>query len=173
MVALAPCLDAPPRYRHFTIPDNAKSGLESIGGRISASHVSHFAFHLKADPGTPPQWPDTPSLNVAVACRLQTAAAAMAPVCAAVAYSRQGDLSVTRAQILLIDELGYLPLDERGAVLLFRSSPNPTNTTRSNPFQGRPRIFAGDATMPSALLDRLLHHTQSVLIEGDSHVVID
>jgi hypothetical protein len=59
---------------------------------------------------------------VAVACGLQTAAAAMAPVCAAVAYSRQGDLSVTRPQILPIDELGYLPLDKRGAVLLFRSS---------------------------------------------------
>jgi hypothetical protein len=63
MVALAPCLDAPPRYRHFTILDNAETGLESIGGRISDSQVSHFAFHLKADPGTPPQWPDTPSLN--------------------------------------------------------------------------------------------------------------
>jgi DNA replication protein DnaC len=36
-------------------------------------------------------------------------------------------------------------------------------------FKDRPRIFAGDATMTSALLDRLLHHAQTVLIEGDSY----
>ena len=36
-------------------------------------------------------------------------------------------------------------------------------------FKDWPRIFAGDATMTSALLDRLLHHAQPVLIEGDSY----
>jgi DNA replication protein DnaC len=36
-------------------------------------------------------------------------------------------------------------------------------------FKHWPRIFAGDATMTSALLDRLLHHAQTVLIESDSY----
>jgi DNA replication protein DnaC len=36
-------------------------------------------------------------------------------------------------------------------------------------FKDWPRIFAGDATMISALLDRLLHHSQPVVIEGDSY----
>ena len=32
-----------------------------------------------------------------------------------------------------------------------------------------PRIFASDATMTSALLDPLLHHAETVVIEGDSY----
>ena len=36
-------------------------------------------------------------------------------------------------------------------------------------FKDWPRIFAGDATVTSALLDRLLHHAQTVLIEGESY----
>jgi DNA replication protein DnaC len=36
-------------------------------------------------------------------------------------------------------------------------------------FKDWPRIFAGDATTTSALLDRLLHHAQTVLIEGDRY----
>jgi DNA replication protein DnaC len=77
-------------------------------------------------------------------------------------------------QILLIDELGYLPLDKRGAELLFqvitkRYESGSIIITTNIAFKDWPRIFAGDATMTSALLDRLLHHAQPVLIEGDSY----
>ena len=33
----------------------------------------------------------------------------------------------------------------------------------------RPRIFAGDVTLTSALLDRLLHHAETLVIEGQSY----
>jgi DNA replication protein DnaC len=77
-------------------------------------------------------------------------------------------------RILLIDELGYLPLDKRGAELLFqvitkRYERGSIIITTNIAFKDWPRIFAGDATMTSALLDRLLHHAQPVVIEGDSY----
>lgn len=77
-------------------------------------------------------------------------------------------------RLLVIDELGYLPLDKRGAELLFqvvskRYERGSILITTNIAFKDWPRIFAGDATMTSALLDRLLHHVQTVLIEGDSY----
>ncbi len=77
-------------------------------------------------------------------------------------------------RILLIDELGYLPLDKRGAELLFqvitkRYERGSIIITTNIAFKDWPRIFAGDATLTSALLDRLLHHAQPVIIEGDSY----
>src|SRR6201997_3691391 len=77
-------------------------------------------------------------------------------------------------RLLIIDELGYLPLDKRGAELLFqviskRYEHGSIVITTNIAFKDWPRIFAGDATMTSALLDRLLHHAQTVLIEGDSY----
>jgi DNA replication protein DnaC len=77
-------------------------------------------------------------------------------------------------RLLLIDELGYLPLDKRGAELLFqvitkRYERGSIIVTTNIAFKDWPRIFAGDATMTSALLDRLLHHAQPVVIEGESY----
>jgi DNA replication protein DnaC len=77
-------------------------------------------------------------------------------------------------RLLLIDELGYLALDKRGAELLFqviskRYECGSIILTTNIAFKDWPRIFAGDATMTAALLHRLLHHVQPVLIEGDSY----
>jgi DNA replication protein DnaC len=77
-------------------------------------------------------------------------------------------------RLLVLDELGYLPLDKRGAELLFqiiskRYEHSSTIITTNIAFKEWPRIFAGDATMTSALLDRLLHHSEVVVIEGESY----
>lgn len=76
--------------------------------------------------------------------------------------------------LLIIDELGYLPLDKRGAELLFqviskRYEKGSVLVTTNIAFKDWPQIFAGDATMTSALLDRLLHHAHPILIHGDSY----
>jgi DNA replication protein DnaC len=77
-------------------------------------------------------------------------------------------------ELLLIDELGYLPLDKRGAELLFqviakRYERGSILLTTNIAFKDWPRIFAGDAALTTALLDRLLHHAQAVAIEGESY----
>jgi DNA replication protein DnaC len=77
-------------------------------------------------------------------------------------------------ELLLIDELGYLPLDKRGAELLFqvmakRYERGSMLLTTNIAFKDWPQIFAGDAALTTALLDRLLHHAQAVAIEGESY----
>jgi IstB transposition helper protein len=41
--------------------------------------------------------------------------------------------------------------------------------TTNRVFKDWPQIFNNDSTLTSALLDRLLHHTEAVVIEGDSY----
>jgi DNA replication protein DnaC len=74
---------------------------------------------------------------------------------------------------LILDELGYLPIDKRGADLLFqvvslRYEQGSTIITSNRAFKHWPQIFANDSTLTSALLDRLLHHAETILIEGKS-----
>ena len=72
-----------------------------------------------------------------------------------------------------MDEVGYLPIDKVGADLLFQiisqryekgSIVLRTNVT----FKRWARIFNNDSTLTAAVLDRLLHHAETVTIEGKS-----
>jgi DNA replication protein DnaC len=76
-------------------------------------------------------------------------------------------------QILVLDELGYLPLDKMGADLLFqiisqRYERGSVVLTTNKPFKRWAEIFNNDAGITSAILDRLLHGAESVVIEGKS-----
>ncbi|MEI6168361.1 MAG: IS21-like element helper ATPase IstB [bacterium] len=80
----------------------------------------------------------------------------------------------TRPEILLIDELGYLPIDKLGADLLFqvfslRYERGSTLITTNKAFKHWPDIFNGDVTITAAVLDRVLHHAESVVIDGPSY----
>jgi DNA replication protein DnaC len=75
---------------------------------------------------------------------------------------------------LCIDEIGYLPIDKLGADLLFqvvsqRYERGSLIITSNKPFKDWPEIFHNDATVTSAILDRLLHHSEVVVIEGKSY----
>jgi DNA replication protein DnaC len=81
--------------------------------------------------------------------------------------------SFTRPDLLCLDELGYLPIDQRGADLLFQviSSRYETGSmilTSNRQFNQWPVIFDNDKTITSAILDRLLHHCEVIVIEGTS-----
>jgi DNA replication protein DnaC len=80
--------------------------------------------------------------------------------------------------LLLVDELGYLPIDKSGADLLFqvisaRYEHGSTLITSNRAFKEWPKIFNHDTTLTAALLDRLLHHAETVVIEGKSYRMKD
>jgi DNA replication protein DnaC len=76
--------------------------------------------------------------------------------------------------LVILDELGYLPIDKTGADLLFqiishRYEQGSLIITTNRVFKDWPEIFNNDSTLTSALLDRLLHHTETAVIEGKSY----
>jgi len=80
--------------------------------------------------------------------------------------------------VLVLDELGYLPIDKTGADLLFqiishRYEHGATIITSNRVYKKWPEIFNNDSTLTSALLDRLLHHAETVVIEGKSYRMKD
>jgi DNA replication protein DnaC len=80
--------------------------------------------------------------------------------------------------VLVLDELGYLPIDKIGADLLFqiisgRYEKGSTLITTNQPYKNWARIFNNDATITSAVLDRLLHHAETILLEGKSYRMKD
>ena len=76
------------------------------------------------------------------------------------------------ADLAIVDELGYLPLGP-GAPLLFqffaeRYEAGSVLVTTNLEFSRWSEVF-GDATLTAALLDRLTHHSQVLLFEGESY----
>jgi DNA replication protein DnaC len=84
----------------------------------------------------------------------------------------------TAPSLLVLDEVGYLPIDQHGADLLFqvisaRYERGSIVLTTNKAFKQWPSIFNGDSTITSAVLDRLLHHGEVVVIEGTSYRMKD
>jgi len=80
--------------------------------------------------------------------------------------------------VLTIDELGYLPVDRVGAELLFqvlgeRYEKGSTIITTNRAYKQWAKTFANDATLASAVLDRVIHHCETVLIKGKSYRLKD
>ena len=78
-----------------------------------------------------------------------------------------------KPRVLIVDELGYLPIDKFGADSLFqiisqRYERGTTVVTTNRAYKNWPEIFNNDSTLTSALLDRLLHHAETIIIEGKS-----
>ena len=84
----------------------------------------------------------------------------------------------TRPPLLILDELGFLPIDKAGADILFqvfslRYEQGALVITSNRAFKDWAEIFNNDNTLTSAILDRLLHHAETVLIEGKSYRMRD
>ena len=80
----------------------------------------------------------------------------------------------TRPELLLLDELGYLPIDKRGADLMFqvvaaRYECGSIVITTNRPFKEWGKIFDVDNTLVTAMIDRLMHHGDALLIRGKSY----
>jgi DNA replication protein DnaC len=86
--------------------------------------------------------------------------------------------SYVRPSLLLLDELGYLPIDKRGADLLFqvvaaRYETGSIVITTNRPFREWGKLFDVDNTLATALIDRLMHHGEGIVIQGDSYRMKD
>lgn len=91
---------------------------------------------------------------------------------------RQGELAekirfYTRSSLLIVDEIGYLPISRGGANLFFqlvnaRYEKGAMILTSNRSFAEWGEVF-GDPVVATALLDRLLHHAVVVQIEGASY----
>ena len=84
----------------------------------------------------------------------------------------------TRPSLLLLDELGYLPIDKRGADLLFqvvaaRYESGSIVLTTNRAFREWGALFDMDNTLATALMDRLMHHGEALVIKGDSYRMKD
>ena len=83
-----------------------------------------------------------------------------------------------RPSLLLLDELGYLPIDKRGADLLFqvvaaRYETGSIVLTTNRPFREWGALFDVDNTLATALIDRLMHHGEAIVIQGASYRMKD
>lgn len=84
----------------------------------------------------------------------------------------------TKPSLLLLDELGYLPIDKRGADLMFqvvaaRYESGSIVLTTNRPFRDWGKIFDVDNTLATAIIDRLMHHGEAIVIRGDSYRMKD
>jgi DNA replication protein DnaC len=80
----------------------------------------------------------------------------------------------TRPELLLLDELGYLPIDKRGADLMFqviaaRYECGSIVITTNRVFREWGKIFDVDNTLATAMIDRLMHHGEAIVIDGKSY----
>ena len=82
-----------------------------------------------------------------------------------------------RYELLIIDEIGYLPVDKQGANLFFqliakRYEKHSTIITTNQTFNKWGDVFS-DNVLANAILDRLLHHSIVVNIKGTSYRIKD
>lgn len=82
--------------------------------------------------------------------------------------------TLARYSLLIVDEIGYLPLRREQAHLFFqviaaRYEKGATIMTSNLGFGAWDQAFAGDRVLTAAMLDRLLHHSHVVQIQGDSY----
>ena len=80
---------------------------------------------------------------------------------------------LVQPQLLIIDEIGYIPIDRQSANLFFqlvsRRYERGAIILTSNQSLGAWGDVFGDPVIATAILDRLLHHSVTVNIRGDSY----
>jgi DNA replication protein DnaC len=108
-----------------------------------------------------------------------TAAAMIAKLTAALAEGRlEEKLKLfTVPRLLIIDEIGYLPIDRTGANLFFqlisrRYERGPMILTSNQSFGAWGDVF-GDRVIATAILDRILHHAITINVRGNSYRLKD
>ena len=85
---------------------------------------------------------------------------------------------VISPSLLIIDELGYLPMTEENGNFLFqviskRYEKSSTIITSNLPFSSWDTMFAGNKALTAAIVDRLVHHSHIINITGESYRLLE
>lgn len=80
---------------------------------------------------------------------------------------------IEKLDLMILDELGYIPLHKQGAELLFQVislcyEAKSIVVTTNLQFSHWNNVF-GDPILTEAVIDRLIHHSHLVIFNGDSH----
>jgi DNA replication protein DnaC len=78
------------------------------------------------------------------------------------------------SDLLIVDEIGYIPFDQRAANLFFQVITQRYETgslivNSNRAFSGWGEIFAGDPIVAAAMIDRLVHHAEILNLKGASY----
>ena len=79
---------------------------------------------------------------------------------------------IEKLDLLILDELGYIPLNKEGAELLFQvismCYENRSIVITTNLQFGQWNHVFGDPILTEAVIDRLIHHSHLLVFKGDS-----
>jgi len=80
---------------------------------------------------------------------------------------------IMKSDLVIIDEIGYTPIEKREANLFFNLISElyekvPVVVTSNKSFESWAEMM-GDTVMTTALLDRLLHHAKVYTLDGESY----
>lgn len=82
-------------------------------------------------------------------------------------------INYVKPRLLIVDELGYLPFERRAAHLFFqlvnRRYERGSMMITTNQRVGEWGTMFGDEVLATAILDRLLHHSETLMIKGESY----
>jgi DNA replication protein DnaC len=81
---------------------------------------------------------------------------------------------LTKPDLLIVDEVGYIPFGRPAANLFFqvvsgRYERGSTILTSNRAFSGWGEIFGGDVVVAAAMIDRLVHHAEIISLKGSSY----
>jgi len=87
---------------------------------------------------------------------------------------RQAIKRLTKPDLLIVDEVGYIPFAREAANLFFqvvsaRYQDGSIILTSNRAFSGWGEVFGGDVVVAAAMIDRLVHHAEIVSLKGTSY----
>jgi IstB-like ATP binding protein/DDE superfamily endonuclease len=148
--------------RHFARAEPRRRALAYLQGLLSPLERKN-GWQLAEEAGDP-----TPDGVQHLLGRAQWDADAVRNDLCAYVVEHLGD----KQGVLIVDEIGYLPIDRQGANLFFqlvsRRYERGSIIITSNQSLGAWGEVFGDPVIASAILDRLLHHSITVNIKGES-----
>jgi DNA replication protein DnaC len=87
---------------------------------------------------------------------------------------RQALKQLLKPDLLIVDEVGYIPFARAAANLFFqvingRYERGSMALTSNRAFSGWGEVFGGDVVVAAAMIDRLVHHAEIISLKGSSY----